>query len=316
MEKEEQICLLTQQNTELLEKTIKQSQDLREKVTSQSQELTRTKQELTQKVTSQSQELTRTNQELTQTKHELMQIGTSQSLQLTRSKQELMQELTRTKQELAQKVASQSQELSRVKQELTQKATSQDQELELVKLKEAQRQAIDQLQTQQQCDLQKLRTEFETQRDIFPATIKMAGFDELKKKGTTWYSRPFYTSMAGYKMCLIVDANGEGDGEGTHISVGTCLMRGEFDSHLKWPFRGTVTVQLVNQLEDREHHTGSFDYNDACFLYVAQVYGERSYGLGSPKFLPHSELGLSVFNNCQYLKDNCLIFRIVSVKLN
>ena len=81
LEKEEQICLLTQQNAELEEKTSKQSQDLREKFTSQSQELTRT------------------NQELTRTKHELMQIGTSQSLELTRTKQEL----TRTKQELASK---------------------------------------------------------------------------------------------------------------------------------------------------------------------------------------------------------------------
>ena len=162
LEKEEQICLLTQENAELEEKTTKQSQDLREKVTSQSQELTRTKQELTQKVTSQSQELSRTNQELTQTKHELIQIGTSQSL-----------ELTRTKQELTQKVASQSQELTRVKQELTQKATSQDQKLELVKLKEAQRQAIDRLQTQQQHDLRELRTDVEMRRDIVPVTIKI-----------------------------------------------------------------------------------------------------------------------------------------------
>ena len=130
------------------------------------------------------------------------------------------------------------------------------------KLKEAQRQAIDRLQTQQQRDLQELRTDVEMRRDIVPVTIKMAGFDELKKEGTTWYSRPFYTGMGGYKMCLRVDANGDGDGKGTHVSVYTCLMRGEFDSHLKWPFRGTVTIQLVNQLEDKEHHTGTIPYTD------------------------------------------------------
>ena len=112
-----------------------------------------------------------------------------------------------------------------------------------------------------------------------------------------------------------MEANGEGDGEGTHITVGTCLMRGEFDSHLKWPFRGTVTFQLVNQLEDKEHHTGSNAYKDATPDFT-QVDGERSVGWGSPEFLPHSALGLSVANNCQYLKDDCLIFRIVSVKLN
>ena len=312
-EKEEQICLLTQQNAELEEKTIKQSQDLREKVTSQSQELTRTKQELTQKVASQSQELSRTNQELTQTKHELMQIGTSQLLELTRTKQELTRTKQELTQELAQKVASQSQELTQVKRELTQKATSQDQELE-AKLKEAQRQAIDRLQTQQQRDLQELRTEVEMQH-IVPVTIKMAGFDELKKKGTDWYSRPFYTGMGGYKMCLNVDANGYGSGKGTHVSVFTYLMRGEFDSHLEWPFRGTITFQLVNQLEDKEHHTDSNAYKDAAPDF-AQVDGERSVGWGSPEFLPHFALGLSVANNRQYLKDDCLIFRIVSVKLN
>ena len=221
-------------------------------------------------------------------------------------------------QELAQKVASQSQELTRVKQELTQKATSQDQELE-AKLKDAQRQAIDRLQTQQQLDLQELRTEIEMQRDIFPLTIKVAGFDELKKKGTTWYSRPFYTGRGGYKMCLRVDANGNGIGEGSHVSVFTYLMRGEFDSHLKWPFRGTVTIQLVNQLEDKEHHTGSHDYNDKTpDTSAARVSdGERSEGgFGRPEFLPHSKLGLSVANNCQYLKDDSLIFCIVSVKRN
>ena len=233
---------------------------------------------------------------------ELTQKVTSQSL-----------ELTRTKQELAQTVASQSQELTRVKQELTRKATSQDQELE-AKLKEAQRLAIDRLQTQQQHDLQELRAEIEMQRDIPPVTIKMAGFDELKKKGTMWYSHPFYTGMGGYKMCLCVDANGSGTGRGTHVTLGTCLMRGEFDSHLKWPFRGNVAIQLVNQLEDSEHHTYSYDYKDATPA-AAQVDGERSVGRGRPKFLLHSELGLSMANNRQYLKDDCLIFCIVSVKL-
>ena len=255
--------------------------------------------------------------------------------ELNQTKQELThtkQELTQTKQELTQKVATQ--ELTRFEQELTQKVTL-GQELE-AKLRETQLQAIDRLQIQQQRDLKELRTEFEMQRDIFPVTIKMAGFDELKKKATTWYSRPFYTGIGGYKMCLRVDANGFCAFEGTHVSVFTCLMRGEFDSHLKWPFRGTVTIHVVNLLEDKEHHTGSYDYDDTTpntsaahhtqtirytnatpDVYAAQVtVGERSDGWGWHEFLPHSKFGLNVANNRQYLKDDCLIFRIVSVKLN
>ena len=50
------------------------------------------------------------------------------------------------------------------------------------KLIEAQRQAIDRLQTHQQHELQELRTDIEMKRDIVPVTIKMAGFDELKRR--------------------------------------------------------------------------------------------------------------------------------------
>ena len=47
-----------------------------------------------------------------------------------------------------------------------------------------------------------------------------------------------------YMMCLKVYANGQGDGKGTHVTVAVCLMRGEFDDLLKWPFRGDFTIQL------------------------------------------------------------------------
>ena len=89
--------------------------------------------------------------------------------------------------------------------------------------------------------------------------------------------------------------------------------------------RGTVTIQLVNQLEDKQHHTDSYTYRDV----LPDAYSDKipdasaaqvsdtghSNGWGLSEFLPHSKLGLSVANNRQYLKDDCLIFRIVSVKL-
>ena len=63
-------------------------------------------------------------------------------------------------------------------------------------------------------------------------------------------------------MCLNVDANGRGDGEGTHVSVFAYLMRGEFDDHLKWPFQGQVTVAIQNQLEDSNHITTTIGFTD------------------------------------------------------
>ena len=67
---------------------------------------------------------------------------------------------------------------------------------------------------------------FETQQGIVPVTIEMPGFNGLKVSNSTWYSRPFYTGMGGYKMCLSVPANVcgirsqvSGDFEGTRVSV-------------------------------------------------------------------------------------------------
>ena len=182
-------------------------------------------------------ELTQTKQELTHTKQELTQ--TKQELTHTK------QELTQTKQELTQKVATQ--ELTRFEQELTQKIT-QGQELE-TKLRETQLQAIDQLQIQQQRELQELRAEIEMQRDI-PVTIKMAGFDTLKKKGTDWHSRPFYTGRGGYKMCLSVHANGCGAGKGTHASVHSYLS-----VHLPHAWRIRLSPKVA--VPRHRHHPAS-----------------------------------------------------------
>ena len=284
------ISLLAVENHSLSKRLLEKEEQITRTKQEFAEMVTSKMQELTQKVTRQSQELTQTKQELTVTK----------------------QKLSQTEQELAHQVTSQSQDLTRTRQELLQKATSQDQVLE-AKLKEAQRQAIDQLQIQQRHDLRELKTEVEMQRYIVPVTIKIAAFDKM---ATDWHSRPFYTGMEGYKMCLEVFANGNGAGKGTHVSVFTCLMCGEFDSHLMWPLRGAITIQLVNQLEDKEHHTETIRYRDTTPDNAARVTdGERSCGWGFRAFLPHSKLGLSVANNRQYLKDDCLIFRIVSVKL-
>ena len=67
-------------------------------------------------------------------------------------------------------------------------------------------------------------------------------------------SKPFYTGPKGYKMCLGVFPGGNGDGKGNSISVFIHMMKGECDSELKWPFRGSVVVELLNQMADHTHH--------------------------------------------------------------
>ena len=65
-------------------------------------------------------------------------------------------------------------------------------------------------------------------------------------------------------MCIKVDANGWGKGAGTHVNLGVILMRGEYDSRLVWPFRGDITIQLVN-------HNSSQDHNELTIHFKATV---------------------------------------------
>ena len=87
---------------------------------------------------------------------------------------------------------------------------------------------------------------------IPPVDIVMSNFISHKIGGDSWDSPAFYSHTGGYKMCLRVDANGEGSGEGTHVFVCVYLMQGRYD-RLIWPFRGDITFSLVNQGMDKGH---------------------------------------------------------------
>ncbi len=60
-------------------------------------------------------------------------------------------------------------------------------------------------------------------------------------------------------MKIGVCANGRGDGEGSHVSVYALVIEGKYDAELNWPFLGKVTVELLNQLEDKNHHSSAID---------------------------------------------------------
>ena len=150
---------------------------------------------------------------------------------------------------------------------------------------------------------------------ILPTELTITNFEQHKVDSDHWYSPPFYTHPRGYKMCLRVDANGWGAGKDTHVSVGACLMRGEFDAHLKWPFQGDVTVAMLNQLEDNHHTTETIRFTKSKDTKVIGrvTDGERATGLGKSTFIAHTDLNCNPAKNCQYLKYDCLQFRIAKV---
>ena len=125
----------------------------------------------------------------------------------------------------------------------------------------------------------------------------------------------FFSHSHGYQMCINVNPNGEGDCIGTHISISTSLMRGPYDDHLKWPFRGEITVQIVNQAGDHSHVEKTIPYNDKTSDDTAgRVVGkERVNGWGFHEFIAYTDLEYNAKKKTQYLKDDIIIVRVVSV---
>ena len=141
-----------------------------------------------------------------------------------------------------------------------------------------------------------------------PFAFKMTSFNQYKRKDKPFYSPPFYTSHIGYQMCVKVYANGHDDG--TQVSVFAFLMKGDNDDYLSWPFTGAVSIELLNQLEDKNHHkkTITFLADDEASQRV--VNGERGIGWGLHWFISHTDLYHQPAINRRYLMDNSLTFRV------
>ena len=157
----------------------------------------------------------------------------------------------------------------------------------------------------------------EPQACVVPIEFTLSDFEQYKKESGDWYSPAFYTHPRGYRMCLGVNPNGYGRGLGTHVSICTCIMRGPFDNGLKWPFRGDVTIQIMNQAGEDNHQEEVNNYTDQMTENYAgrMTDKERSDGWGFPQFLPHSSLAYNAATNTQYLRGDSLRIRISKVEL-
>ena len=154
--------------------------------------------------------------------------------------------------------------------------------------------------------------------NIAPLEFIMTGFDEKKQADEVWTSPPYYTHIGGYKFCLKMYPNGLGRGKGTHVSVYAYLMRGEHDDELEWPFEGSTTVELLNQRDDKGHHSKTFNlnrYSDGDGTRTSRVVDRETaaHGYGSSLFISHTDLSCNPVTNTEYLQDDCLRLRVSDV---
>ena len=156
-------------------------------------------------------------------------------------------------------------------------------------------------------EVQKLKTHVQ----IAPIEFTVDGYASNIENGDVWVSQPFYTHLCGYKMTLNVYVNGCDEGKGTHISLFTGIMRGEFDYHLNWPFQGSLAVTLLDQ-EGEEHCTKEIFYDkDTPKECMCQVNSEvENYDWGIYTFIAHCDL------HPKYYKNDLLLFKVSDVKLS
>lgn len=151
---------------------------------------------------------------------------------------------------------------------------------------------------------------------FLPVIIKLEDFEWKKANRVIWQSPSFYTDPFGYKLCLVVYANGCCGGESSHLSAFVHVMAGEFDDQNDWPIDEEITVELQNQLEPRRHHTVDCSLTRSKPPHIRRKV-QRSpesnararKGSGTPLFITHSALYSST-GGCQYLKNNCLYFAV------
>lgn len=99
-----------------------------------------------------------------------------------------------------------------------------------------------------------------------------------------------------------------------HVAVVVYLVEGTHDDNLLWPVKGTLTVQLLNQINDTNHSVpvefcfdGSSSYCQRPEAWTVSIQGVWCY-----RFIPHKKLSYDTDKKCQYLKDDCVFFRVCS----
>jgi len=82
-------------------------------------------------------------------------------------------------------------------------------------------------------------------------------------------------------------------------------MRTSLDSQLKWPVKCTLKIELLNQEGDYQHHETTI--SASWGKPITDRFGVRPI---ESKFITHSALEYDPTNSTQYLRDDCLHFRV------
>ena len=224
------------------------------------------------------------------------------------------------KQQMEEQLKTQSKELQVKLKESEKQTQLANQKLErevqqLQRKQDRQTQAVETKMTDIEKQIQEKTTQIEKrvhdcENYDFPPII----IDNFRIQPLSWWvlipskdSQYMYTHSGGYKFRLRIHENGIGEGRRTHVSVQLEAHKGPFDKSLCWPAKCTMILQLLNQHRDQNHHTVTKK------LEWQKPTVEVEVITFSDKFIAHNDLKWNAEKCTQYLKDDCLHFRIARV---
>lgn len=146
---------------------------------------------------------------------------------------------------------------------------------------------------------------------LFPSSpwiFKLNNFERQRSERKVFYWKLF-SHPAGYKFVIRAEVKCVCDKDDDYISAYCYTEDGPNDSTLEWPFSGSVSVTLLNQVEDKHHLTRTIPLRKETED-VPKDQGTCARKAGIVESEDEEEEIVEGGKESQYLKDDCLFFRI------
>ncbi|XP_043827227.1 TNF receptor-associated factor 6 [Dromiciops gliroides] len=128
-----------------------------------------------------------------------------------------------------------------------------------------------------------------------------------EEKPVVIHSPGFYTGKPGYKLCMRLHLQlPSAQRCANYISLFVHTMQGEYDSHLPWPFQGTIRLTILDQSEApvRQNHEEIMDAKPELLAFQRPTIPRNPKGFGYVTFMH-----LQALRQRTFIKDDTLLVR-------
>lgn len=128
-----------------------------------------------------------------------------------------------------------------------------------------------------------------------------------EEKPVVIHSPGFYTGKPGYKLCMRLHLQlPTAQRCANYISLFVHTMQGEYDSHLPWPFQGTIRLTILDQSEApiRQNHEEIMDAKPELLAFQRPTIPRNPKGFGYVTFMH-----LETLRQRTFIKDDTLLVR-------